>query len=236
MVMKKLILDKQLRCTGDGFEAPDRAVPRRSILMGLGLVAGAMLVKPVRALPGLAYGGWQESVCDLVDYICPQPAAGRIRDAIYRAGTSYVTPSADFHSSFSSRQIINAQVYPEATYGDRYFEFERLPYYDSRNPCRRTKDLNILEIERILNEDERELYGGVVSPCSERRQLASCGCEWDVYRETAASYDEDPDAWEPLYTRNFTDGKQSYLGFAVKARTNVQGQPLRQLLISPDSV
>lgn len=166
----------------------------------------------------------------------PRPAAGRIREAIYRAGTSYVAPPADFHSRFSSRQIINAQVYPEATYGDRYFEFDRLPYYDSRNPCRRTKDLNVIEIERILNGEEREHYGGVVSPCSERRQIASCGCEWDTYRETAASYDEDPDAWEPVYTRNFTDGGQSYLGFAVRARSNDRGRPPTLLLLSPDSV
>lgn len=235
--MKMLILDKQPSRAGDGFQAMNGAVSRRNILMGIGLFTGAMLVKPAQALAGLADGGrWKESVCDLVDYICPPPAAGRIREAIYQAGTSYVTPASDFHGSFSSRQAINAQVYPEATYGSRYFEFERLPYYDSRNPCRRTKDLNLLEIARILSPGERKFYGGVVSPCSERRPLVSCGCEWDVYRETAASYEEDPDAWEPVYTRNFTDGKKSYLGFAVKARTNVQGQPLRQLLLSPDSV
>jgi hypothetical protein len=235
--MKTLILDKQPSCAADSFEATNGAVSRRNFLIGMGLVAGAIIVKPVYALPGFAYdGGWKESVCNLVDYICPQPAARRIREAIYQAGTSYVTPSADFHGSFSSRQIISAQIYPEATYGDRYFELASLPYYDSHNPCRRTKDLNVLEIARILNEGEQKYYGGVVSPCSERRQLASCGCERDVYNKTVAYYEEDPEAWEPVYTRNFTDGKESYLGFAVKPRANAQGQLLKQLLLSPDSV
>lgn len=235
--MKTLILDKQPGRAADGFEAASGAVSRRSFLAGVGLVACATIVKPVHALPGFAYGDdWKESVCDLVGSICPEPVAGRIREAIYRAEVSYVTPSADFHSSFSSPRIINAQIRPEATYGSRFFEFERLPFYDSRNPCRRSKDLNLLEIERILNEGEREQYGGVVSPCSERRPLASCGCEWDTYLKTAESYEEDPDEWDPLYTRNFTDGKESYLGFAVRARTNVEGRPSRQLFLSPDSV
>lgn len=235
--MKTLILGRQSGRTADGFRAAHGAVSRRSFLMGMGVVAGSMIVKPVQALPGLAYsGGWKERVCDLADYVCPQPAAERIREAIYRAETSYVTPAADFHGSFASRQIIDAHVYPEATYGSRYFEFERLPYYDSRNPCRRSKDLNLIEIERILNQGEREFYGGVVSPCSERRPVASCGCERDTYRETAASYEEDPNAWEPVYARNFTDGRRSYLGFAVKARTGGQSRPPRQLFLSPESV
>jgi hypothetical protein len=235
--MKTLSLDKPLGFTAS-LEAANGAVSRRSFLMGMGLVAGAMLVKPVSALPGLAYDGghWKETVCRLVDYVCPEPAAARIRDAIYRADTYYAEPSTDFHSSFSSRQIINAQVYPEATRGGRYFEFERLPYYDSRNPCRRTKDLNVLEIERILNGDEQERYGGVVSPCSERRQLASCGCERNVYNKTLAYYSKDSEVWEPVYTRNFTDGSRSYLGFAIKPRTSAQSQLPTQLLLSPDSV
>jgi hypothetical protein len=233
--MKTLILDKPRGSAAAALETTNGYMSRRKFLMGVGLAVGAMIVKPAHALPGLAYDGdrWKESVCSLVDYICPEPAAGRIRDAIYAADTYYVAPSSDFHSSFSSKHIINAQVYPEATYGDRYFEFARLPYYDSRNPCRRTKDLNVVEIERILNGDERERYGGVVSPCSERRQLASCGCERDTYTRTLAYYEEDPKAWEPVYTRNFTDGRSSYLGFAVKPRTNGQGQPPSQLFLSP---
>lgn len=236
--MKTLIIDRQLGFAAEALEAASGVVSRRNFLMGLGLVTGAMIVKPVRALPGRTYedGSWKASVSRLVNYICPEPAAGRIRDAIDRADTYYGAPSTDFHSSFSSRQILNAQVYPETTYGDRYFELARLPYYDSRNPCRRTKDLNVLEIERILNRGERQYYGGVVSPCSERRQLASCGCERNVYNKTLAYYQQDPEAWESLYTRNFTDGRRSYLGFAIKPRTNAQGQPLKQLLLSPDSV
>jgi hypothetical protein len=236
--MKKLILDKHLGLTANTLKAASNTVSRRNFLMGLGLVTGAVIVTPVLALPGVADNGgsWKESVSRLVNYICPEPSAKRIRDAIYRAETYYVVPPTDFHSSFSSRQIINVQTSPEATYGGRYFELARLPYYDSSNPCRRTKDLNVLEIERILNDGEREYYGGVVSPCSERRQLASCGCERNVYNKTVAFYDEDPEAWQPVYTRNFTDGRRSYLGFAVKSRTNAQGQPLKQLLLSPDSV
>jgi hypothetical protein len=127
------------------------------------------------------------------------------------------------------------RVYPEETYGSRFFELENLPFYDSRNPCRRNKDLNAFEINRILAGGEREFYGTVVSPCSERRQLAYT-CEWETYRKTAEYYTQDPDAWQPIYTRNFTDGSKSYLGFAVKPRTNAQGRPLKQLLLSPDSV
>lgn len=233
--MKRLILERQPGFAADCLEAASGVVSRRNFLRGMGLVAGVMIVSPARALPGLTRdgGSWKESVCSLVDYVCPEPAAERIRESISQAETYYVTPSSDFHSSFSSRQIINVQVSPEATYGDRYFELARLPYYDSRNPCRRTKDLNVVEIERILNGDAQEYYGTVVSPCSERRRLASCGCERDVYQKTLAHYEEDPQAWEPLYVRNFTDGSSSYLGFGVKPRTSAQGQ---QLYLSPDSV
>lgn len=233
--MMRLIPDRRQGFAAYCLEAAGGAVSRRNFLRGMGLVAGAMIVSPARALPRLAYdgGSWKESVCSLVDYVCPEPAARRIREAIYRAETYYVTTPSDFHSSFSSRQIINAQVYPEATYGDRYFELARLPYYDSRNPCRRTKDLNVVEIERILNEEEQDHYGGVVSPCSERRQLASCGCERNVYHKTLADYEEDPQAWDPLYVRNFTDGHSSYLGFAARPRTGTQDY---ELFLSPDSV
>lgn len=236
--MKTLIIGTRNDFGAGPLKAANDAVSRRKFLVGMGLMAGAMIARPVHALPHLAYDGssWKDSVCRLVDNVCPKPAAKRINDSIYRADTYYVAPPADFHGSFSSRELIKAQTYPEATYGERFFELAHLPYYDSQNPCRRTKDLNALEIERILNGGEREYYGGVLSPCSERRQLASCGCEWDVYNNTVAYYGEDPDAWEPLYTRNFTDGKSSYLGFAVTPRTDAQGRPLKQLLLSPDSV
>jgi hypothetical protein len=237
-VMKTLIIDRQVGVAAGTVEAANGVVSRRNFLMGLGLVAGAVIAKPVHALPGLMDDGGRlkASVGRLVNYICPEPAAGRIRDAINRADTYYVAPSTDFHGSFSSRQIINVQVYPKATYDGRYFELERLPFYDSRNPCRRTKDLNVMEIERILNDRERKYYGVVVSPCSERRQVATCGCERDVYNKTLAYYGEDPRALEPIYTRNFTDGRRSYLGFAVKARMGAPGWPLKQLVLSPDNV
>jgi hypothetical protein len=236
-IMKMLLFGRHLGLASDSLESTG-GVPRRKFLVGLGLVAGTMIVKPVRALPGLAYdsSGWKESVGRLVSHICEEPAAGRIRGAIYSADTYYAAPQTDFHSTFSSRVIIDAQIDPEATYGDRYFELASLPYYDSRNPCRRTKDLNVLEIERILNGDEQDYYGGVVSPCSERRRLASCGCERNVYNKTLAHHNEDPAAWEPVYTRNFTDGRRSYLGFAIKPRADARVQMPTRLLISPDSV
>lgn len=236
--MKTLILNRRPGVEAGRFEAASGGVSRRRFLMGAGLAAGVMLVEPARALPGFAYegDGWKETVCSLVDHVCPEPAAERIREAIQQAETYSVTPASDFHGSFSSGRVINARVSPEATYGNRFFEFSRLPYYDSRKPCRRAKDLNMMEIERILNLEEQEYYGGVVSPCSERRQLASCGCERNVYQKTLADYEDDPGAWEPLYVRNFTDGARSFLGFAVRSRANDGGGRVRQLLLSPDSV
>lgn len=236
--MKTLIIDRQVGVAAGTVKAASGVVSRRNFMVGLGLATGAVIAKPVHALPGLVEDGGRlkASVSRLVNYICPEPTAGRIRDAIDAAEVQYVTPSTDFHGSFSSRQIINVQVYPKATYDGRFFELERRAFYDSKNPCRRTKDLNVMEIERILNDRERRYYGVVVSPCSERRQVATCGCEWDVYNKTLARYGEDPKAFEPLYARNFTDGRRSYLGFAVKARTGAPGWPLKQLLLSPDSV
>lgn len=235
--MKSLILNQRSGFAADRAGAEIGAVSRRSFLVGAGLAASVLLVKPVRALPGLAYNAdsWKQSVCALVDQICLESAAERIREAIDEAEVYYVKPTSDFHGSFSSRQRLNLQVSPEATYGERYFEFASLPYYDSRNPCRRAKDLNALEIARILNGDERERYDGVVSPCSERRQLAACGCERNVYQKTLDFYEEESAAWEPLYVRNFTDGRRSYLGFAVTSLTNEEEQ-FRELFLSPDSV
>lgn len=232
--MKRLTLNERAGSAAGRLEVATCSVSRRSFLKGAGLLAGAVLVKPAHALPGLASyrSSWKASVCSLVDHICPERAAERIREAIYEAQTYSVTPAPDFHSSFSSTRIIDARVSPEATYGDRFFEFARLPYYDSRNPPRRAKDLNLLEIERILNEGEQEHFGSVVSPCSERRQVASCGCERDVYRKTFARYRKDEAEWAPLYARNFTDGRRSYLGFAVQSRTD----GVRELFLSADSV
>jgi hypothetical protein len=210
---------------------------RRSILKGVLLVTAVSLLKPTEllALQGNALDVWRRQLCDFASAVCPG-ASAYISDRIWRAAAYWGSGSGDFHQSFAATYVLDLRIQPYSTVnGSRYFEFDRYPFYDSHSPCRRIKDVNEIELKRFLHHEEQKFYGGVVSPCSERRHLET-QCELDDFNRTAQAYKTDPKAWEHAYVRNVTDGQKSYYAHAVKPRTSNQQQGEKQVFLSPDSV
>ena len=215
----------------------DSNLNRRSILKGVVLVTAASLLKPTQllALQSSGLDAWRRLVCDFASALCPG-ASAYISDRVWRANGYWSPGSGDIHQTYIASYFLDLRIQPYTTVNDgRYFEFDRYPFYDSHSPCRRIKDVNEMELRRFLNAGERTFYGGVVSPCSERRPL-EYQCEKENFNRTAREYKTDPNAWEHLYLRNVTDGKKSYFAHAVKPRASNQSQDLKQVFLSPDSV
>lgn len=213
--------------------AEDRKISRRFFIGGITVAAIIATAKPkgVFASENYAAEDWRRSVNSLVNSICYEPQ--RISNVVNRA-TVYTTPYGNsFHESFSPNYVLNIRVQPEETITGRIFEFDRFPFYDSRNPCRRTKDLNSLEIWRLTQPGEIQWHGGVLSPCSERRIANKF--ELEDFSRTANHYRTNPEDWDHVYTRNVTDGRKSYLAHAVSSRTTrtQSGRPAKNLLVSP---
>jgi hypothetical protein len=222
-----------------------QTISRRTLVKGLGILTIASVLEPGKLFAAPRYNreveAWIASVKDLASSICDNSVAEQVHELLSNAD-AYVTPATnDFHQSFSAPFFLDLRIAPVATSsGQRFFEFDQYPFYDSHRPCRRTKDVNEIELRRFLDRGEIEFYGGVVSPCSERRQLTS-QCEREDFTRTAEYYDADPDEFEHLYTRNVTDGNKSYLAHAAKPRA-VRSTPtqrrraLKQVFLSPDSL
>ena len=210
---------------------------RRFVLKGLLLVGAATMLKPTELLavqdPAAA---WRRMVCDLANTVCSGPVAQRIGSLVWGATAYWTQSSTQLHDSYRAAFFLDVAIQPYSTiYGSRYLEFDRYPFYDSHQPCRRIKDVNEMELRRFLNPEEQKIYNCVVSPCSERRAL-EYACQLDDFKQTARAYRTDPDAWEHLYVRNVTDGQKSYYAHAVKPRTSNGQQGVKQVFLSPNSL
>lgn len=215
----------------------DKKISRRFFFFGMAAATAVLATaKPQSVLASTDYGAeeWKRTVKTLVSCICVQPQ--RIIQVVSNASHSYASYGNTFHERFSPFYALYFQVSPERTITDRYFEFDRFPFYDSKNPCRRTKDLNSIEILTLTSQSEVDWYGGVMSPCSERRVADST--ELDDFRRTAHVYKTDHRDWNHVYTRNVTNGKKSYLAHAASSRstTTASGEPTKTLFVSPYDV
>jgi hypothetical protein len=138
-----------------------------------------------------------------------------------------------FSDQFSSPVRLVLRIEPIQTlYADTTFEIDQLPYYDRMNPCRRTKDLNAAEMARLIEPSERAQYGIIMSPCSERRALTVD--DRQLYERTVAhDYQTDPRDYTPRYVRNFTNGKDSYLGWGATRNDSASSQlPPKNVFLS----
>jgi hypothetical protein len=125
--------------------------------------------------------------------------------------------------------------------GARYFQFDRVPYFDTHVPCRANKDINDIELTRFLAEAEH--YGGVIlSPCGDRKPMRFRH-EQEDFERTARNYHvrdgyyTDASHWHHSYVRPATvDGKKTILVHAVEPRRDgpMAGAP-KQVFLSKDS-
>jgi hypothetical protein len=215
---------------------PQQFISRRLVLKGLGVLTAVCAFRPQLLLADQFSGlyGWRQLLGEFVTQVCPAPTASRFQSLILNAQAYSAPVATDFHHYYSQPIILDLRISPQLTVnGGRYFEFDRYPFYDSNQPCRRTKDVNDIELRRFLNAGEVEFYGGVVSPCSERRLATQC--DLNDFQRTAQYYRTDPAGWEPLYVRNVTDGRRSYLAHAAKPRVGNR-QALKQVFLSPNSL
>jgi len=222
-------------------DSGERVASRRAVLRLCGLAAiGAAIPRSLRAstypwttTSDYAPSVWKERTTIFVREVVPNDVVPAVLR--YVSGARCVTASSprSFSDQFASPVRFVLRIEPIVTrYEDCTFEIDELPYYDRMNPCRRTKDLNAAEIARLLEPSERAYYGGIMSPCSERRALTAD--DRDLYERTAArEYHVDRAAYTPQYVRNFTNGKNSYLGFGVTRNDGAPSQlPPKNVFLS----
>lgn len=180
-----------------------------------------------------AVANWKASVEKLAWSILPEqvapPIVARVRnsDVYYRHDDS-------FHGQFSSPLGLTARCGPTpCIYAGCTFELDQLPYYDTANPCLRSKDLNAVEIAQLTFPAEVRLYGVVLSPCSSRRPPERQDYE-RFYRTIREVYGRDPQAYRVDYVRNVTDGRgRRTQQVATGATSRDTQRPAKNFFITP---
>jgi hypothetical protein len=177
---------------------------------------------------------WRQRVKTFGYAVLPQTWADYYARKVEESGVE-VWSYRTFHGQFSSPYAFAEQLQPcTSRYGNTTFEVAGLPYFDSQSPCRRTKDLNEIEIERLLEPREIAYYGCVLAPCSERR--APTRDDRDLFARTAREYRADPAAYNLDYVRNVSDGRsdhrQLYAHGATGRVNNPDGSPRKNLFLS----
>lgn len=214
-------------------------VARRTFLKSAGAFSGMLFFEPMLALgDGFAPSEvWKQTVTNFVLRVLPNQTGQSINAVIMRSSVSQSPGARTFHDYYGPRLVIEAQLMPASTSDGRFFELDRVPLYDSHNPCRRIKELNRVEILTITDPRIVAIYDTIVSPCSERRPPQHGG-EYNNFCRTASEYGVRPETVTREYTRNFTDGKKSYLGHGVSFPSNLdpQGKPRKALLLASEDI
>ena len=240
---------------GDGLDRRDFL--KVASLVSLGLLSGCAIVddaydnrpvyypsnypSPTPTAPGpptTAYidprvARWRERVKTFVYVVLPTEWADYYAGRIAYAGVE-VWSYNSFHGQFSSPYAFSEQLPPCATRYGTTFELAGLPYFDSQRPARRTKDLNEIEITRLIDPDEVRYYGCVLSPCSERRPPTSD--DYAKFSRTVQTYGGEPRAYNLDYVRNVSDGRTDHgqlHAYGVTGRVNnPDGSPRKNLFLS----
>src|SRR5437763_13094442 len=154
---------------------------RRDALRALALTGASILLTPLLRASTASWSTssdyspaiWKERLTIFLSDVLPGDARGTVVERVKAAPCTTGIVQA-FHDQFSSPVRLYLRLAPMATlFEDVTLEIDQLPYYDRQNPCRRTKDLNAAEMARIIEPSERQFYGCVLSPCSERRSLTA---------------------------------------------------------------
>lgn len=177
---------------------------------------------------------WRLRVQNFARAVLPRDWANYYVSSIEYAGVE-VWSYRHFHGQFSSPYAFSEQLQPcTSRYGHTVFEVAGLPYFDSERPCRRSKDLNEIEIVRLTDPKEVAYYGCVLAPCSERRPPTSN--DQALFARTVREYNGDPRAYNLDYVRNVSDGRadhpQLYAYGATGRVNNPNGSPRKNLFLS----
>jgi len=208
-------------------------------LLGLGTLAtfvcGEVWAEPYTVWPTEDENDpttWKRRLCTFTSAILPPAWSRFTNEQIAQAPYHYGVDNS-FSSRFSSPVRLAIRIAPIATrYDDVTFELDALPYYDRMNPCRRSKDLNSVELARLLNPEELEYYGCVLSPCSLRQPLTAQ--DQRFYQRTVSDdYQINPRAYVPQYARNFTDGEHVHRAIgAVRSTEGSERLPLKNVFLT----
>jgi hypothetical protein len=207
---------------------------RRSFLGVLTAATALAVANPHKVLASMSSEEAQKQYTQrFVNLACSPSVARSINEHISAAPTYWVRPGNNFHERFASAIRINVRIYPSSAITNRFFEMDGgLPFFDTENPCRRCKDMNVVELWHFTRPDVVDQFG-VLSPCNAR--LMASDQDYDLFRETAQSYDLDPNEWNYQYKRPVTNGRRSTAAHVVTSRTqrSPSGQPSNTVLITP---
>jgi hypothetical protein len=197
--------------------------------VGLALSSKALFAQPTDV------SLWVEHVAGLVYSICPdQRVSQSINSRLYRAQLKYAPRATDFHSYFSAPYVFaDTTISPEKAICGNGFEVNQFPYYDIACPCGGHNDLNAPEIRRITNDKEKEFYGCVLAPTSQRMSMEPR--DHAGFLRTVSSYPYDPNDFNVPYKRVFSSSEgQSYYGYNIVHKTLVgsNGKPMGDMLLS----
>lgn len=219
-----------------------RPFDRRRFLQALGVtgVGLAFLLKGTSATsaatagavaPYANAGAWRDCVTGFVEVVCDDDfSTARAINARLRAATlTYAPTPRDFHSYFSAPFVFRDAVEQYTVVCRNGFEVRQFPLYGRQLPCENCQDLNASEIRRIINANERNYYGCVVSPVGQRKDRY----DHASYLRTIKNYPYDPNDFNVGYARDFRTVDKTVPGFYIthKTQKGPSGKPLGDILL-----
>ncbi len=136
-----------------------------------------------------------------------------------------------FHEQFWSNFALVGQIAPTRSRYGYWVSVCDLARADGRLGIRLHKDWNYFEMRRAITASEVQQFGVVVYPCGHR--TLPCPADFPNFvRVCRTLYGlENPNHFELLYTRPFSDGRRSFTGYFVARRPDPLHTPFKDLLL-----
>lgn len=169
-------------------------------------------------------------------------------DELLREASINLAPRAEgnLHEVFRAGWRFSERVDPTVTRCGNIYQIDDQAYLDSITPCRRSKDLNVIEIVLLADPRIINICGRVANPCTAREVPTDTDRdEFDVavrnYHHPATGRPVRPVDVDLLYSRNVDLRREKDPGNRIRGRLHAWqwrglrdplGRPARQALLS----
>jgi hypothetical protein len=138
---------------------------------------------------------------------------------------------ANFHEQFRSDYVLPNQFPPTRTRYGFYVNLDEVVRADSQVNIRVFQDLNFFEIRRLIHPGELYNFGQVLSPAGLRQPPNPLDRD-AFYRVCTRLYGiPNPEMLTVLYTRLFTNGQHTFMGFLASRGPDPLRSPYKDLLL-----
>lgn len=140
-------------------------------------------------------------------------------------------PSTTFHNQFLSNYVLPRPLGATQSRYGFFVGINEVVQADGQAVIRPQQDLNFYELRRLLHPAELSQFGVVLSPTGTRNATTPTDLE-SFYRVARTYYGiPNPETLTVLYTRLFTNGRNSFVGYLASRGPEPMRSPFKDLLL-----